>query len=87
MPAKRPIGSDLKASVTIAIGDYIAAIEKAVAQAQELGATSTDQLRLGIVTTMANSVNAGERLGLAEAYSTYVAITQDAKGHHHQLCH
>jgi hypothetical protein len=77
---KRPIGSDLKASVTIAIGDYIAAIEKAVAQAQELGATSADQLRLGIVTTMANSVNAGERLGLAEAYSTYVAITQNAKG-------
>ena len=54
--------------------------EQAAAQAQELGATSADQLRLGIVTTMANSVNAGERLGLAEAYSTYVAITQNAKG-------
>lgn len=78
--ATRPVGSDLKASVTIAIGDYIAAIEKAVAQAQELGASSTDQLRLGIVTTMANSADAGERLGLAEAYSTYVALTQDAKG-------
>lgn len=77
---KRPTGSDLKASVTMAIGDYLAAIEKAVAQAQELGASSTDKLSLGVVTTMANSVNAGERPGLAEAYSTYVAITRDDKG-------
>lgn len=78
--SKHPTGSDLKASVTMAIGDYIAAIEKAVARAQDLGATAADQLRLGVVTTMAKSTNAGENLGLAEAYSTYVAITQDAKG-------
>ncbi|NLM38037.1 MAG: hypothetical protein GX202_07925 [Firmicutes bacterium] len=77
---KHPTGSDLKASVTISIGDFITAIEKAVAQAQDLGATAADQLRLGVVTTMANSTNAGQNLGLAEAYSTYVAITQDAQG-------
>lgn len=75
---KHPTGSDLKTSVTMAIGDYLAAIEKAVAQAQALGASSSDKLSLGVVTNMGHSVNAGEKPGLAEAYSTYVAITQDA---------
>lgn len=75
-----PTGSDLKASVTMAIGDYLAAIEKAVARAEELGASASDKLALGVVTKMANSVSAGDKPGLAEAYSTYVAITQDAEG-------
>ena len=75
-----PTGSDLKSSVTMSIGGYIEAIEKAVALAQELGASSSDKLGLGIVTNMAHSVNAGEKSGLAEAYSTYMAITQDSKG-------
>ncbi len=78
--SKRPTGSDLKTSVTMSIGGYIAAIEKAVAQVQELGASSSDELGLGIVTNMGHSANAGENPGLAEAYSTYVAITQDSKG-------
>ncbi|NLY73867.1 MAG: hypothetical protein GX075_01005 [Firmicutes bacterium] len=77
---KHPTGSDLKTSVTMAIGDYLAAIEKAVTQAQALGASSSDKLSLGIATNMEHSVNAGEKPGLAEAYSTYVAITQDADG-------
>ena len=75
-----PTGSDLKASVTMSIGGYIEAIEKAVAQAKDLGASASDKLGLGIVTNMAHSVNAGEKPGLAEAYSTYIAITKDAKG-------
>ena len=75
-----PTGSDLKASVSISIGGYIEAIEKAVAKAQELGASSSDELGLGVMTNMAHSVNAGEKPGLAEGYSTYVAITKDAKG-------
>lgn len=78
--SKHPTGSDLKTSVTMSIGEYLAAIEKAVAQARELGAASSDKLGLGIVTNMGHSVNAGEKPGLAEAYSTYVAITQDSKG-------
>lgn len=78
--SNHPLGSDLTTSVTMAIGDFITAIEKAVAQAEELGASSSDKLALGIVTNMANSVNAGEKPGLAEAYSTYAALTQDAKG-------
>ncbi|HPT87474.1 MAG TPA: hypothetical protein PL004_06435 [Bacillota bacterium] len=75
-----PTGSDLKSSVTISINGYIAAIEKAVKQAQNLGASASDELKLGVVTNMAKSVNAGDKLGVAESYSTYVAITQDAKG-------
>lgn len=75
-----PTGSDLKASVTVSISGYIAAIEKAVKQAQNLGASASDELKLGVVTNMAKSVSAGEKPGVAESYSTYVAITQDAKG-------
>jgi ribosomal protein L7Ae-like RNA K-turn-binding protein len=78
--SKHPIGSDLKTSVTMSIGGYLEAIEKAVAQAQELGAVSSDELGLGIVTNMAHSVNAGEKPGLAEGYSTYIAITKNSKG-------
>lgn len=77
---KHPIGSDLKTSVTMSIGGYIDAIEKAVALAQDLGASASDELGLGVVTNMSHSVNAGAKPGLAEAYSTYVAITKDSKG-------
>ena len=77
---KHATGSDLKASVTVSIGEYIEAIEKAVTHAQALGATASDGLGLGIVTNMEHSVNAGEKPGLAEGYSTYIAITKDAKG-------
>ncbi len=72
-------GSDLKTSVTISIGEYIEAIEKAVAHAQALGASSSDVLGLGVVTNMSHSVNAGEKPGLAEGYSYYIAITKDSK--------
>lgn len=78
--SKHPTGSDLKASVTMSIGGYIEAIEKAVAQAQALGASSSDELGLGVVTNMSHSVSAGEKPGLAEGYSTYIAITRDSKG-------
>ncbi len=72
-------GSDLKASVTISIGEYIEAIEKAVAHAQALGASSSDVLGLGVATNMSHSVSAGEKPGLAEGYSYYIAITKDSK--------
>jgi hypothetical protein len=76
---KHATGSDLKASVTISIGEYIEAIEKAVAQAKDLGASSSDVLGLGAVTNMERSVNAGEKPGFAEAYSYYIAITKDSQ--------
>ena len=76
---KHATGSDLKASVTISIGEFVEAIEKAVAQAQAIGASSSDALGLGVATNMAHSVNAGEKPGLAEAYSYYIAITKNSK--------
>ncbi len=76
---KHATGSDLKTSVTISIGEYIEAIEKAVAQAKDLGASSSDALGLGVVTNMSHSVNAGAKPGLAEGYSYYIAITKDSK--------
>jgi hypothetical protein len=76
---KHATGSDLKASVTISIGEFIEAIEIAAAQAKDLGASSSDVLGLGVVTNMAHSVNAGAKPGLAEGYSYYMAITKDSK--------
>ncbi len=71
--------ADLKASVTIHIADFIAAVEKAVANAQDLGATDADKLGLGITTNMENSKDAAaDADGVAQAYSYYVVTTTSA---------
>jgi hypothetical protein len=76
-----PTQTDLKASVTISIGGFMEGIEKAVGMAQEGGASEADKLSLGIVTDMRKSVSAeGDKLGLAQAYSTFAAVTRDAGG-------
>lgn len=75
-----PTDEDLAASVTIKIPGYIAAIEKAVANAQDLGATADDELGLGVVTSIAKSKDAGEEDGLAQAYTYYTATTFNADG-------
>lgn len=72
---------DLTSSVTIHVGDFIAAVEKAVANAKDLGAASTDKLGLGVTTEMSNSTDAtAEEEGLAQAYSMYSVVTTDADG-------
>lgn len=73
--------TDLASSVTIHIGDYIAAVEKAITNAQVLGANAGDRLGLGIVTEIAKSKDAtAEEDGLAEAYSYYNVVTTDTNG-------
>lgn len=73
--------ADLATSVTIHIGDYVAAVEKAVANAQVLGANAGDKLGLGIVTEISKSKDAtAEEDGLAEAYSYYNVVTTDTNG-------
>ncbi len=73
--------ADLTASVTVHINEFIEAIEKAVANAKDLGATETDKLGLGINTNIAKSKDAtAEAVGLAQAYSYYTATTTDADG-------
>lgn len=71
---------DLSASVTIHIGDFVAGVMKAVANAKDMGAAATDTLGVGTVTNIAKSTNAGEKDGLAQVYSTYTALTKDASG-------
>ncbi len=76
-----PSDADLTSSVTIHIGDFVKAIEKAVANAQDLGATSADKLGLSVTTDMGQSADASAKAeGLAQAYSYYSAVTTSADG-------
>ncbi len=76
-----PTASDLTSSVTVHISDFTAAIEKAVNNAQDLGAKAGDKLGLGVVTTINKSTDAtAEKEGLAQAYSMYTASTFAADG-------
>ena len=69
-----PTGEDLTSSVTVHVTDFIKAIEKAVANAQDSGASADDKLGIGVVTNIAKSADAGEEDGVAEAY-TYITAT------------
>ena len=76
-----PTDADLTSSVTIHIGDFIAAVEKAVANAKDLGAKSTDKLGLAVSTEISKSKDAtAEEAGVAQAYSTYSVVTTDTDG-------
>lgn len=75
-----PTGAELTASVTVKIPDYIAAIEKAAANAVETDATADDLLGLAIVDNIAKSKDAGDQDGLAQTYTTYAAVTVGADG-------
>lgn len=76
-----PTQADLKASVTISVGGFIEALDKAVKQAQGGGASPSDKLSIGIVTTIEKSVGAAsDKAGLAEVDSTYAAVARDAGG-------
>ncbi len=73
--------ADLVASVTIKINDYKEAIEKAVANAKDLGASAEDELGLGVLTTIDKSKDAAaDAEGQTQAYSTYTATTFNADG-------
>lgn len=76
----KPSDEDLASSVTLSIGGYISGIEKAVANAQDLGAKAGDKLGLGVTTNIAKSTDAGEEDGVAEAYSNYAVVTTDSEG-------
>jgi hypothetical protein len=70
--------SDLAASVTVHIGDFVAAVTKAVESAADLGAKEGDKLGLAVTTTMEQSADAtAEKEGLAQAYSNYAVVTLD----------
>ncbi len=75
-----PSSADISSSVTVRVGDYIKTIEKAVANAKDIGSKSGDTLGLGVKTTIAKSKDAGEKDGVAQAYSVYAATTFGADG-------
>ncbi len=75
-----PSDSDLASSVTVGIGGYVDAIEKAVANAKDMGASADDLLGIGVVTTIDKSVDAGDEDGLAQAYTNYAVVTFDGDG-------
>ncbi|OQB23349.1 MAG: hypothetical protein BWY11_01953 [Firmicutes bacterium ADurb.Bin182] len=76
-----PADAELSASVTMHVNGYIDAIVKAVGNAQDLGAKAGDKLGLGVKTTIAKSKDAtADAAGLAQAYSTYAAVTYGPDG-------
>lgn len=77
-----PTGSDLTSSVTMNISAMIAALEKAVNNAEDLGATADDKLGLGLVGKLhRSSKNASaEGDGAATAYNHYAAVTFNKDG-------
>jgi hypothetical protein len=76
-----PTGSDLTSSVTMHVTELIEGVQKAVANAKDLGAAKGDKLSVATVTSISNSTNATATApGLVQIYSTYVAMTQDKSG-------
>ena len=75
---KKPTESDLTSSVTIKVGAYQAAIVKAVANAKDLGAKSTDNLHLAVEASLENCKDAtSEKDGNAEVYLNAMAVTEN----------
>lgn len=73
--------ADLVSSVSIKINGYKEAVELAIANAQDLGASAEDTLGLGVLTTIAKSKDAtADAEGQTQAYSTYAVSTTDADG-------
>ncbi len=72
---------DLAASCTISIGGFLNAIAQAEGNATELGAGMGDKVGVGVITSIAKSKDAtAEKAGVAQAYSTYAAVTVNAEG-------
>lgn len=75
-----PTDADLASSVTVHIGDFVLAIEKAVNNAKALGAGASDKIGLGVSSAVNSSKDAGAEDGLAQIDTSYAALTQSADG-------
>ena len=70
--------ADLATTATIYLGGYVAAIEKAVANAQILGARAGDQLKVAVLSSLADSKSAdAENAGNAQLNVDVTAITMN----------
>ena len=69
--------ADLATTATIYLGGYVAAIEKAVANAQHLGAQAGDTLKLAVTNAVDSSVSAtADKAGTAQLDCNAVALTE-----------
>ena len=68
--------SELTASVTIHVGDFVTAVQNA----QDLGAKADDKLGLGIESSGEQSADAGAKDGIAQVYSYFTASTFGSDG-------
>lgn len=76
----KPTDAELAASVTVSIGGYVEAIEKAASNAKVLGANEGDKLGLAVNTSLEGSKDAADAEGVARAYSNYAAVTVNSTG-------
>lgn len=72
--------AELASTITVHIADFINVTVKAINNAKDAGAKAGDKLGLGVSTNIAKSTDAGEKDGLAQAYSNYTATTFGADG-------
>ena len=72
------VDADLATTATIYLGGYVDGIEKAVANAQHLGAQAGDELKLAVISAIDGSSNAdAENAGLCELYTSVAAVTMN----------
>ncbi len=71
--------ADLATTATIYLGGYVSGIEKAVANAQHLGAQGGDTLKLAIIPSASGSKNAGEKDGTAQLDVDVTALTMNGE--------
>ena len=77
---KAPAGSDLATQATIYLGGYVSAIEKAVANAQHLGAQTGDTLKMACLTGISDSTSAdAENAGNAQLNVDLAVLTMNGE--------
>ena len=72
---KAPAGSDLASSATIYLGGFVSGIEKAVNNAQYLGAETGDTLKLSILSKISESKGASDEDGVAQLDTDIAVLT------------
>lgn len=71
-----PTGADFESSVTMQVTDMLLAVEKAVNNAKDLGASADDSLGLGLISRIGGqSKDAADEDGRFQAYSHYGVVT------------
>ena len=74
------VDADLATTATIYLGGYVAAIEKAAANAQHLGAQAGDELKLAIIPGVGSSASAdAENAGNAQLDVDVAAVTMNGE--------